>query len=111
MTPSTASFPFPAKVTQPDGTEVRLAKIGVAGPPDALVLRVFTSEAGVVGLHAEVPIVSFDRPLSPLRPGRPTYVVTSTDGAVWSITKGAGCGCSDPLKRFMPDSWRPPVSA
>lgn len=109
MTPSTASFPFPAHVIEPDGTELRLAKIGVAaltadGP---LVLRVFTSSGGVVSLHREVAIAGFDQPLSPLRPGRPTYVVTDGDGGTWTITKGAGCGCSDPLKRFQPDRWTP----
>lgn len=105
--PSTGTFPFPAAVLQPDGELLRMARIGVAAPsPDGpLIMRVFTSAGGVVALHAEVTIAAFDQPVSPLRPGRPSYVVTDLDGGVWAITKGAGCGCSDPLKRFMPDRW------
>lgn len=110
MIPSTASFPFPANVQPPDGPAILLARVAVHRDGDVLTMRVFTEGPGrVVGLAHAVTIAGYEQVVRPLRPAAPSWTVTDTDGQVWTITRGAGCGCSSPLKRFQADRWQPPA--
>lgn len=104
MAPTTGTFPFPAAVTVPDGRTIEQARLAVAGDR----LRVFINNHGRIELAHEVGIAGFTEGISPLRPGRPAWTITDTDGGVWGIARGKGCGCSNPLKHFRADAWVPP---
>lgn len=111
-TPSSISFPFPAAVEPPDGDPIRLARIGIApDPAGGLLFRVFTSTGGAVQLAHEVHVDAYDQQLRPLAPSKPAWRVTDPDGGVWTVTRGSGCGCGNPLKRFDPDRWTAPAPA
>lgn len=111
MTPSTNSFPFPAQVTTPDGEVLPLAKIGIAHDGDRLLFRVFTNAQpnGITMVH-EVELADYEQVTRPLRPAAPSWIVTDAAGSTWTIVRGAGCGCGNPLKRFRPDRWVPSPS-
>lgn len=113
MTPSTASFPFPAKVTLPDGNVEQLARLAVAadpGDPTSLgLLRVFVNGNGGVVLGHQARIRTFAQTINPLRPQYPLWTITDDAGGTWTIERGSGCGCGNPLKRFAADRWSPAV--
>lgn len=110
MIPSTASFPFPANVQPPDGAPIALARIAVHRDGDVLTMRVFTEGPGrQVVLARSAVIADYEQMVRPLRPAAPSWQVTDDQGLVWTITRGAGCGCSSPLKRFQADRWQPPA--
>jgi hypothetical protein len=46
----------------------------------------------------------------PLHPQHPEWLVTTTGGSVWRITRSSerGC-CGHPLLGFKPDQWKPPA--
>jgi hypothetical protein len=111
VTPTTGTFPFPAQVTVPTGGTIDQARLAVVADP--LQLRVFINNRGTIELAHEVGIATFAQDVHPLQPGRPSWTITDTDGGVWTIVRGKGCGCSNPLKHFRADAWvRPsPVEA
>lgn len=108
MTPTTGTFPFPAKVSGPTGTYDQ-ARLAVAD--DGTVLRVFINNRGTIELAHQVGIADFQQQPHPLRPDRPAWTITDTEGAVWTVERGKGCGCSNPLKHFRADGWVAPSTA
>lgn len=92
---TTRDLPFPAVVTAPDGRFWPLARLVVAGGE----LVVFEHTDGATRIAARAQIGASVVP-GPRRQGEtPTWRVTEPEVGDWIITKGAGCGCSHPLKR------------
>lgn len=85
----------PATVLGPDGTTYDGARVVLTRES----MFVFVVHAGVVEMLV---VQDYDAEQSVL--GRRGWTVAADDGA-WTVERGSGCGCSSPLKRFVP--WTP----
>lgn len=88
---------FPARVTLDDGTPVAdRCKVFQLGA-DVAVFEV------VAGAVTETHRLAGATSTGTAAGGRAVRFA-GTDGTVWLVSKGAGCGCGSPLKRFDPRS-------
>lgn len=85
----------PATVVRPDGTVVEGARVVLTREE----LFVFEVAGGRVVEAARLAWTPGESQL-----GRGPWSV-ATGGGAWSVERGSGCGCSSPLKRFVP--WTP----
>lgn len=92
---------FPARVATPDGSFDK-AKVFVYDGT-ATVWQVV--DRRVVEVTRLEGVESYRE-----QPGegmRKATVLVAQDGTEWTVTKGAGCGCSSPLKKMQPPAARP----
>lgn len=82
---------FPARVTLPDGTEVRPARVWVA---DGCAL-VYIVANGAPTLYFGSPFISMDG-------NRVSGITIATEDGEVFARKDNTCGCGNPLKRFNP---------
>jgi hypothetical protein len=93
---------FPATVQKPDGSLIRRARVYIT--PEGLY--VYTRPAEDTAAPNQYWPVNWAATAQPKRSTATDmngYRITTTSGIVTVHTGGQGCGCSNPLKKWVPE--------
>lgn len=86
---------FPARVSGPDGLAVNRAAVVVHADGRAIVAVLSRGRSGTPEEVARLEGVTVEK-----HPNR-TATLTSSDGTVWTVERGDGCGCKSPLSAWL----------